>query len=49
MDWPERAEEVRLRGLDMVEDVREGPWLVLVVDVVEVEGVRRDRGAALLW
>ncbi len=48
MDWPERAEDVRLRGFDMVDDVRDGPWLVLVVDVVEVEGVRRDKGAELL-
>ena len=48
MDWPERAEDVRLRGFDMVDDARDGPWLVLVVDVVEVEGVRRDKGAALL-
>lgn len=48
MDWPERAEDVRLRGLEMVDDARDGPWLVLVVDVVEVEGVRRDKGAALL-
>lgn len=48
MDCPERAEDVRLRGFDMVDDAREGPWLVLEVDVVEVEGVRRDKGAALL-
>lgn len=45
-DCPERAEEVRLRGLETVEDVLEGIWLVFVVDVVEVEGVRRDKGAA---
>lgn len=32
----------------MVDDARDGPWLVLDVDVVEVEGVRRDKGAALL-
>lgn len=32
----------------MVEDVLDGIWLVLVVEVVEVEGVRRDKGAALL-
>ena len=45
MDWPEREDEVRLRLLEMVDEVLEGPWLVLVVDVVEVEGVRRDNGA----
>ena len=48
MDWPERAEDVRLRGFDTVDDARDGPWLVLEVEVVEVEGVRRDKGAALL-
>lgn len=48
MDCPERAEDVRLRAFDMVDDARDGPWLVLEVDVVEVEGVRRDKGAALL-
>lgn len=44
-DWPERLDEVRLRGLEVVDEALDGMWLVLVVDMVEVDGVRRDKGA----
>lgn len=47
-DWPERLDEVRLRGLEVVDEALDGMWLVLVVDMVDVDGVRRDKGAAWL-
>lgn len=39
MEAPDRVEAVRLRTVEEEERVREGPP---VVDVVDVEGVRRE-------
>ena len=42
MENPDRVEAVRLMVEDAVEGVRFGMYPVFEVDVVEVEGVRRD-------
>lgn len=41
MDAPDRDDAVRLRVDEMVDGVRVGTKVVLEVEVVEVEGVRR--------
>jgi hypothetical protein len=42
MEIPDRVEAVRLMVEEAVEGVRFGRYAVLAVEVVEVEGVRRD-------
>ena len=41
MEAPDRDDAVRLSVVEMVDGVRVGTWVVLEVEVVEVEGVRR--------
>lgn len=48
IDCPDREDDVRLRGVEMVEEVREGMEVVFEVEVVDVEGVRREVWATLL-